>query len=150
MNRTFLTSFLIHFLILALTFSFARGREIAIVNSPSTAADWIHFSGPSLAADWIHFSGPSPAATYVYITENCDDSPIELLDSAPTYADWVYISGPSPAADWIHLSGPSVAADWYHITGKESMAEIKVCIPNIEMRNEQNIAILLHLFKKGE
>lgn len=135
-------------LILTSSFALAGGKEVAIVNSPSTAADWIHFSGPSTAADWIHFSGPSVAATYVYITENCDESPIQLLDSAPTYADWVYVSGPSTAADWIHLSGPSVAADWYHITNKESMAEIKVCIPSKEMRTEQNIAILLYLLKK--
>lgn len=128
----------------------AAGREVAIVSSSSPAAVWIYFSGPSPAADWIHFSGPSPAATYVFISGSCANSVIELLTSTSAYAEWVYISGPSPAAAWLHLSGPSPAADWYHITENEGMAKIKLCIPNKEMRTGQNIAILLHLLKKGK
>ena len=129
---------------------YAADREVAIVSSASPAAEWVHFSGPSPAAEWIHFSGPSPAAKYVFITDDCEKSSIELLNSSPSYADWVFISGPSPAADWIFLSGPSPAADWYYITDKESMAEITLCIPEKEMRTKQNVAILLHLFKKGK
>lgn len=130
--------------------TYAANREVAIVDSASPAAEWVHFSGPSPAAEWIHFSGPSPAATYVFVTDDCDKSRIELLDSSPPYADWVFVSGPSPASDWIFLSGPSPAADWYHITEKESMAEITLCIPEKERRTKENVAILLHLLKKGK
>ncbi|SFQ07216.1 hypothetical protein [Enterovibrio norvegicus] len=141
---------LITLLLASTSLVYAADKQLAIAETPSVTADWIHFSGPSTAANWIHFSGPSPAATYVYTTDNCHESPIQLLDSSPTYADLIFVSGPSTAADWIHLSGPSTAADWYHITSNESIAEIKLCIPNEELRTEKNIAILLHILQQSD
>ena len=44
--------------------------DIAFVDTPSVAADWVHFSGPSVAADWIHFSGPSVAADWIYVKDS--------------------------------------------------------------------------------
>ena len=134
----FLIIFIVLVVFLFSATSFADRREVAIV---TTATD---------TAEWIYFSGPSHLATYIFITDICDKSIIELLKSPSEYAHLVYLSGLSTVADWIYLSDKSHVADWYYITDKESKAEITLCIPDEEMQTEKNIAIMLHLLKKGK
>ena len=45
-----------------------KPKSVAFVNTASTAAEWVYFSGASTVAEWVYFSGASSAAEWIYIT----------------------------------------------------------------------------------
>jgi hypothetical protein len=113
-----------------------KPKSVAFVNTASTAAEWVYFSGASSAAEWI------------YITSDCSYADVEIISGTPLNVEWVYFSGASTAAEWIYLSGASTVAEWIYITRKRANADYTICIPDNFEYNEKHIAAIYTLYLK--